>query len=1117
MFDVGSIRTTLEVAGGQAFTAALGQAGDAADQLRAKLLGAGVPLKQVETSARSAGTALDTEAQAAKQASTQAAVLDKTLGQQANAAEQAAKAAKQAGDAVGKQAKATDGASDAAKQNADANEDAAKATGQSGQALQDQVRASREAAKALEQATAAVDAEEAAARAAERSTQSLSQQLGNLSDEGKAAFTEVGQTALGFGAIVGAGVAVAVNEFAEFDATMSQVQAASGATGAGFEKLRAQAIQLGADTAFSASEAAQGQTELAKAGVATKDILGGGLQGALALAAAGQISVGEAAETAATAMTQFNLNGSQVPHVADLLANGANKAQGGVHDLGMALNQSGLVASQFGVSVDETVGTLAAFASQGLIGSDAGTSLKQMFMQLAAPTDKAGGLLEAYNIHAYDAQGNFVGLSNLAGQLQEGFKGVSVEQRNMALSVIFGSDAIRAANVLFSEGEGNIQDWTAAVAESGGAATTAATLQNNLRGDLEKLGGAFSSLFITAGSGADGPLRQLVQQFTGLIDVVNGLPAPVSQAALGLTAGVAAVSLLAGGFLTAVPKAMEFRNALKTINTEVPQLGKLAGVGATLSGGFAVGLTVATSLLGYYLQEQARASAETAAFGDSLDATTGSLTDQSRALAEQNLKTEKSFLWFKSDSAFDQAEKLGLSLSKVTDAAMGNDEAFKQLKKSMDRIREDSGDLLPDDFMKKYGISNADAADAMRELNGAINDQRSELGEAKSQWDQVSESQEGAAGTADGASTSVDGAALALDTMQQSAQEAQDSIDGIVDSLKGLQDTNVSTIEAEAAFQQAIDDASEAVAKNKDGLDAQNDALNRNSTGFDLTTEAGRNATSSMLDIAQAAKDSAGALYEQTGSQDSATGALKAGSSALREALKQYGITGKSAQAYIDTVLGTPESWATVFQADTAGAAGRVGAFREVINRIPGSKNFTVVAATANAQLTVDNFIRQNDGRVIRIATVNNVQEVRVGAGPTGTRATQADGGMWMGGVQHFADGGFGGVEYPHVAHFAAGGTWRTFAEPETLGEAYIPLSPMKRERSTDILDQTAGMFGYELVKAGGSAPSAAAVPSGMTITGTLDLGNGLTGTIRGIVTDTLTDVAQTTRKGRRR
>jgi TP901 family phage tail tape measure protein len=88
--------------------------------------------------------------------------------------------------------------------------------------------------------------------------------------------------------------------------------------------------------------------------VSTADVLGGGLKGALDLAAAGQLSVGEASETAASAMTQFGLKGAAVPHIADLLAAGAGKAQGSVHDMGMALNQSGLVAHQFGLSVEDT-------------------------------------------------------------------------------------------------------------------------------------------------------------------------------------------------------------------------------------------------------------------------------------------------------------------------------------------------------------------------------------------------------------------------------------------------------------------------------------------------------------------------------------------------------------------------------------------------------------------------------------------------------------------------------------------------------------------------------------------------------------------------------------------
>jgi TP901 family phage tail tape measure protein len=141
-----------------------------------------------------------------------------------------------------------------------------------------------------------------------------------------------------------AGFGYAVKAAADFDKQMSAVSAATHANTQDMAALRAAALQAGKDTAYSATEAAQGITELSKAGVSTADVLGGGLKGALSLAAAGQMDVGEAAETAASAMTQFKLSGNQVPHVADLLAAAAGKAQGSVHDMGMALNQAGLVA-----------------------------------------------------------------------------------------------------------------------------------------------------------------------------------------------------------------------------------------------------------------------------------------------------------------------------------------------------------------------------------------------------------------------------------------------------------------------------------------------------------------------------------------------------------------------------------------------------------------------------------------------------------------------------------------------------------------------------------------------------------------------------------------------------
>lgn len=142
-----------------------------------------------------------------------------------------------------------------------------------------------------------------------RSTETVSKRDAFAAMSGKAALA---------GGAIAVGLGVAVKKFAEFDSAMSAVAANSGASGAELDKLREAAITLGADTQFSATEAAEGINELSKAGVGASDILGGGLKGSLDLAAAGQIGVGEAAETAATAMTQFNLEGSEIPHVANL-------------------------------------------------------------------------------------------------------------------------------------------------------------------------------------------------------------------------------------------------------------------------------------------------------------------------------------------------------------------------------------------------------------------------------------------------------------------------------------------------------------------------------------------------------------------------------------------------------------------------------------------------------------------------------------------------------------------------------------------------------------------------------------------------------------------------------
>jgi TP901 family phage tail tape measure protein len=348
-------------------------------------------------------------------------------------------------------------------------------------------------------------------------TTKLGQTVGML--PGKfGALATVGGTAF---AGVGLAVAASVKRFAEFDVAMDAVAASTGATGSELEQLGDTAMKAAAETKFGAIDAARGIESLAKAGLETADIVGGGLKGALDLAAAGEIEVAEAGEIAASAMTTFGLSGRDLPHVADLFAAAAGKAQGSVDEMAMAFNQTAQVASMMGLSIEETTGTLAAFASTGLIGSDAGTSFRTMLIRLANPTGKARDLMEELGLSAYDAQGAFVGMEALAGQLQTQLGGLTQEQRNAALATIFGNDAIRAANVLYEQGAGGIEAWTGAVDDSGYAAEQAARRTDNLAGDLERLGGELEKLLITGGGAGEGPLRGLIQGSEDWIATLN--------------------------------------------------------------------------------------------------------------------------------------------------------------------------------------------------------------------------------------------------------------------------------------------------------------------------------------------------------------------------------------------------------------------------------------------------------------------------------------------------------------------------------------------------------------------------------------------------------------------
>ncbi|MFT3871062.1 MAG: phage tail tape measure protein [Nocardioides sp.] len=379
----------------------------------------------------------------------------------------------------------------------------------------------------------------------------------------RAGLEEAGKTAGKVGLVAAAGLGAAILKAANFDEAMSHVQAATHETADTMGQLRDAALEAGQRTVYSATEAAGAIEELAKAGVSTRDILGGGLDGALDLAAAGTLDVGQAAEIAASAMNQFGLEGTQVPHIADLLAAAAGKAQGEVSDMGQALGNVGTIASQMGLSIEETTGALASFASAGLIGAEAGTAFKSFLLHLQPTTKAAAEAMEDIGFNAYDATGKLKPLDQIVGQLSTGLNGLSSDQeRAAAMQKIFGTYAIQAANILSNQGAQGIQDWIDKVNDAGYASDTAAIKLDNLKGDLEQLGGALETALIGTGSGSQGMLRNLTQGLTDVVNAYNKLPQG-AQSSVAATLG--ATAALGGGlwvFSKVVQSAANTRKAL---------------------------------------------------------------------------------------------------------------------------------------------------------------------------------------------------------------------------------------------------------------------------------------------------------------------------------------------------------------------------------------------------------------------------------------------------------------------------------------------------------------------------------------------------------------------------
>lgn len=428
------------------------------------------------------------------------------------------------------------------------------------------------------------------------------------------ALNKTGTTATVAGGLIVGGLALAVKSAASFEERLSAIKAVSGNTAAEMEKVRSKALQIGKDTSFSATEAATAMEELSKAGISTTDILGGAADATVALAAAGEVDLPFAAGIASNAMNQFNLKAADLPNVANKIAGAANASAIDVKEFGYSLSQVGAVAHLAGLSFDDTAVAIAEMGNAGIKGSDAGTSLKTMLMRLQPTTKSALNAMEDLGLvtyenekamavlrergikptgtsymavreaimryveaqygykkgstqakdatdkfitangilqnQFYDQQGNLKSLKDIQDLLGKSLQGLTNEQKQMYLTTIFGSDAVRGAAVLANNGAAGFDKLATAMGKVT-AADVAKTRLDNVNGSLEQLKGSLETAGIQLGTIFLPAIRSIVDGLTGFLNIFLALPDGV-QKFIGISAlFIGTLLLIVGGIIKA--------------------------------------------------------------------------------------------------------------------------------------------------------------------------------------------------------------------------------------------------------------------------------------------------------------------------------------------------------------------------------------------------------------------------------------------------------------------------------------------------------------------------------------------------------------------------------------
>lgn len=371
-----------------------------------------------------------------------------------------------------------------------------------------------------------------------------------------------------------------------FEAEMSKVSAISGATGDELSSLTDKAKEMGAKTKFSATESAQAMEYMAMAGWKTADMLNG-IEGIMNLAAASGEDLATTSDIVTDALTAFGLSAQDSTHFADVLAAASSNANTNVSMMGETFKYVAPVAGALGFSVEDCGVAIGLMANSGIKAGQAGTSLRQMLSRLTKPTKEVQTAMNTLGLSLTDSVGNVKSLDTVMSDLRSGFSGLSKAEQTQIATSLAGQEAMSGLLAIVNASDEDFNKLKDSIYNADGAAAEmAATMQDNLAGQITILKSGLEGLGISIYESVEVPLKNLASVGVKAISDLN--EAYASGGFVGFINEIGNKVPMLKSFTDAIAGFAEKTKGMST--DELMNLGKLTGV--------LVGAVPAFSLIG---------------------------------------------------------------------------------------------------------------------------------------------------------------------------------------------------------------------------------------------------------------------------------------------------------------------------------------------------------------------------------------------------------------------------------------------------------------------------------------------------------------------------------------